>query len=392
MLKRTKPEGHVFNISIAVLIGLLIGFISAFFLLALNHIAELQESFNQNIPFHLIFIPVLVIFFEQIRRRTLYFPTAPLHLREDTSAMRWSRVMWPYHFFGSLFSHLAGASVGREGAAVLFSASLVRIFRLQWQFWGPICAASGFACITGQLWVAPFFMYEMFGRTSWLQKIFVLLCSWVALLVTESLAVPHLFSVIGSTSFDVELGFFTKLLCFFLLGALCGYVMRIYKKAHELLTDYFRNNNLWLKLSVAVLLALFLALPEMRLYQGLGLAQFADLQLQSEAGFLNALMKLFLTLLSTSIGLVGGDFIPLVYSGAFMGHWFFQLMGLNVFLGAGVGAYLLFAAGTRFKWTGYILVLSLLGVGWWFWAYIAVSTAVSFSGLRSLYKNSHLER
>lgn len=389
MLKSPKPVGHVFDIFICILIGLLIGFVTAFFLLALDHIAELQRPLNQGVPFHLILIPVSVAFLELVRRRSLYFPTVPAQLKEDVSASHWSRMMWPYHFFGSLLSHLSGASVGREGGAVLFSAALVRTFKLQWQLWGPVCAASGFACITGQLWVAPFFMYEMFGRTSWLQKIFVLLCSWVALLVTESLAVPHLFSVVRSEAFDTELGFFTKLLCFFLMGVLFGYTMRIYKKLHQQLTSYFRNNGIWIKLTVAVLVALFLALPEMRIYQGLGLTQFADLQFQPESGFLNALAKLFLTLMSTGIGLVGGDFIPLVYSGAHLGYWFFQAMGLSAILGAGFGAYLLFAAGTRFKWTSYVLVLSLLGLGWWFWAYMAVSVAVSFSGPRSLYKNSH---
>jgi H+/Cl- antiporter ClcA len=389
MLKSFKLDPSAFNIVICVFLGLLIGLSTACFLFALDAIANVQISLNSETPLHLLLLPLVVVIIDFVRRHTLYFPAGVAQLREDNSSAHWSGAMWPYHFLGTLASHLSGASVGREGAVVLFSAALVRNLKLQWSAWGPVCAASGFACITGQLWVAPFFMSEMFGRTNWLQKVFVVLCSWVALLVTDTMSVKHLFVDLDPDLLSVDIGFFTKLLGFFLLAAFFGYTMRLYKYLHSRCAGYFRNSGLWVRLSVAVVVALVLALPQMRIYQSLGLAQLAGLELESARGLLHAIVKLFLTLLATTLGLAGGEFIPLVYSGAHLGSWFFQVLGIKAILGAAMGAYLLFAAGTRFKWTSYVLLLSLLGLGWWFWAYFTVAVAIGFSGSRSLYKNSH---
>jgi len=49
---------------------------------------------------------------------------------------------------------------------------------------------------------------------------------------------------------------------------------------------------------------------------------------------------------------------------------------------------LLFAAATRFRGTGYILILGLMGLSWWFWAYFLVSVALAFAGPKSLYKET----
>ena len=136
------------------------------------------------------------------------------------------------------------------------------------------------------------------------------------------------------------------------------------------------------------MLAFFLSLPEFRKYQSLGLSQISGENFVS-GSILDALSKLFLTLISTTLGFLGGEFIPLIYSGIHFGYGFFSYFGYDAMVGASLGTYLLFAAATRFKWTSYVLALSLLGFSWWFWAFFAVSIAVGFSGTRSIYRKEY---
>jgi H+/Cl- antiporter ClcA len=167
---------------------------------------------------------------------------------------------------------------------------------------------------------------------------------------------------------------------------MAGYLMRFYKVLYYHFADYFKSSSWGLKLFVVFLLAGFLYFPEFRKYQSLGLAQFTDL-ISLQASFVSAASKLFLTLLSTTVGFLGGEFIPLVFAGVHLGGSLFSLFSLNPYLGGVLGAYLLFAAGTRLKWSSYVLILGLLGFGWLFWAWYVVMISVSFSGDLSLYKH-----
>ncbi len=130
---------------------------------------------------------------------------------------------------------------------------------------------------------------------------------------------------------------------------------------------------------------ILLFLPEFRKFQSLGLNQFSYL-INIQSSYVDVLCKLAFTVFSTSLGFLGGEFIPLVYSGTIWGFSFFHQFSLNPHLGALLGAFLLFAGTTRLKWTSYVLVVSLLGFGWWFWSFYVISLCVGFSGPRSIYQ------
>ncbi len=286
-----------------------------------------------------------------------------------------------FHFLGTSLSHLVGASVGREGTAVMMSAGLVRLFKLSWVFWGPIAVTIGFSAVVGQAWVSIIFMIEVFS-THWKQKLYGFIGSFVAFLLLRTLQAPHLFE---SFSIESDFSFFQKLLFIFLLGASAGYLMRIYKWAYFYLSDYFKKSSMLLKLFVAVLLALFLAQPSLRKFQSLGLLQIENIQ-NMTAHISDVVIKLFVTLLSVSLGFWGGEFIPLVYAGLHFGHVVSQFFQFDLLLGSILCAYLFFAGATRLKWTTIVLTISLVGWGWWFWVFLLVSSCVHFSGPHSIYK------
>ena len=286
-----------------------------------------------------------------------------------------------WHFVGTGLSHLVGASVGREGALVLISSGLVRLLRLSWMSWGPVAASIGFATVVGHFWVAPIFMIELF-YTNFRQKIYALLGAQAAAVVFDSFHMEHLIPDLSSRA---DFGFFQKFFFVFVLAFLAGSCMRLYKKIYFELSDYFAKHSIFIRLFVSLLLAVFLFQPELRRYQSLGLLEISYIS-QNISHLPDVIIKLFVTLISVSIGFFGGEFVPLVFSSLHLGNLVSQWMGFDVVMGTYLAAYLFFAGATRLKWTSYLLLLSLVGVSWWFWAYVLTSLTVSFSKEKSLYR------
>lgn len=377
-----RPD-HFKSLLGTLFFGALIGLITGLFLKGLMWIEHWHRHNNAGQPYHLLLIPIVLLWVEWTRRHTLFFPLKVSELRSADRPQQWSRFMTPLHFIGTTLSHLSGVSVGREGAGVLYSAGLIRVFNLNWIFWGPILGSIGFAAILGHYWVAPVFMMELFRRTTWLQKILGLIGAAVAVLLLQSLGIPHLFGHVHIPDFVA--GFWDKFWTICLLGISAGFIMRLYKDLHFKLDGFFKAQTFLWRLALSVLLAGMLFVPELRKFQSLGIQQFTDPAVM-QAVWMDAPVKLSLTLLSLAAGFWGGEFIPLVFAGTHWGYMLFSSMGHSAPLGALAGAYLFFAAATRLRWTGYALLLLTVGGSWWFWGWLLVTMTLAFSGSRSLYR------
>lgn len=290
--------------------------------------------------------------------------------------------MTPIKLIGTLLSHLVGASVGRESVAVVMTAGLVRAFQLQWTFWGPIAMGAGFAAVLGNPWIGVIFTMELFSTTT-RQKILLLVSSYFAFLLMQTLQIPHLIPAIRVQS---NLGFFKTLLFVILLSVSVGFMMRFYKWAYVRINLFFQNRSFFIRMGFAVLLAALLMIPELRPFQSLGLSQIADLE-NLKIGFEIPLLKLLLTLFSVTLGFWGGEFIPLVFTGLHYGASLAHVIGYNPLVGAYFCCYLFFAAATRLKWTSFFLILSLMGFSWCLWLLILINLTVGFSGEESLYRH-----
>ncbi len=382
MPNRPTNSNSYLQIFLALIFGALVGALTAAFIYALKSLNDIQADLNLNHPFHLLLAPLVLTLIILIKRNTLYFPTKMSEITSEASSHYWSWVMTPVNFLGPLLSHASGMSLGREGAVVLFSSGLVRTFKLSWSVWGPVFAAIGFSSVLGNYWIAPIFILELFPSTSWMQKLLGFVGAVVAVLVGRHLQVPHLF-----LPFEIQdnVGFFSKLGLFILLGVGAGFIMRYYKLFHENLVRYFHKTGFALQILVAVVLSVFLYLPEFRIYQSLGISQFNNLQ-APEVSLAACFIKLAFTLMATAVGFLGGEFIPLIFAGVNLGGSLFHSFGSSVQLGATFGAFVLFAAGTRLKWTSFWLMTFLLGWSWMLWIFFVLTLAVTFSGNRSLYQ------
>ncbi len=375
----TNPYIQVF---LSVFLGGIIGGLTYLFVMALESINQAQVNLNLNVPFHLALAPLVLGLIILTRKNTLYFPQKVKDLNLEVTSHYWSRIMAPFHFMAPLLGHAAGMSLGREGAVVLFSSGLVRTLKLSYSFWGPVLSSIGFSSIIGNYWVAPVFMFEFFPLTTGMQKLCGFLGAAAAVLAGQQLGIPHLFL---PPEIKDDLGFFAKFGLFMVLGLSAGYVMRYYKKIHGLLEARLKTSGVVFQLLLSIVVAAFLYLPEFRMYQSLGLAHINDLAL-ANMSLHNCIVKLAFTVVCTSLPFLGGEFIPLVFAGVNLGGAVFQSFGANPVLGAATGAFILFGAGSRLKWTAFFLMTSLMGWSWMLWIFFVLTISLSFAGEGSLYK------
>lgn len=365
-------------------LGLVIGLLTAFFVQALLYIESKQSALNSEVwPVHVFLLPVVLVFLYYLKKRTLYFPTRVAELTTWTldSSWHWHPFMSLFHFFGTLASHMVGASVGREGTAVLMAAGVARAFRLNWKFWGPIAMGCGFAAILGNSWIGLIFVGELI-QTNWKQKIYILMSSFFATLLMQTMNVPHLISAV---ELNLEVGFFKKLSFILILALCCGFAMRFYKWILHATHAFFNRQTIWIKFACALVLMFVLIQPDFRRYQSLGILQLQDIS-KLDLGFQIPFLKLALTLFSVSLGFWGGEFVPLVYAGLHFGASLAHSFGFDLVVGALLSSFLFFAAATRLKWTSIFLIFSLLGWTWIFWVIILVQLTVGLSGSESIYR------
>ena len=154
---------------------------------------------------------------------------------------------------------------------------------------------------------------------------------------------------------------------------------------HSLLEERGNRYGVPFQVLLSIFVAGLLYLPEFRMYQSLGLNYFNDLS-TTDLSVVKSLVKLAFTVICTSLPFLGGEFVPLVFAGVHLGGGVFQAFGSNSVLGAACGAFLLFAAASRLKWTAFFLMTALMGFGWMLWIFFVLTVALSFSGDGSLYK------
>ena len=215
------------------------------------------------------------------------------------------------------------------------------------------------------------------------RKIYLLISSYVAYLLMQTLQVHHLISPIEIKD---DISVLKKFLFIFVLALSSGFIMRLYKWLFLKAGAFFHNKSTGVRVLISFILVGIFLIPEFRRYQSLGLLQLENLN-ELELGFQIPLIKLGMTLLSITLGFWGGEFIPLVYSGLHFGATLAHAMGFNQIIGTYLGCYLFFAGATRLKWTAFFLILTLVGISWCGWLLLLMNLTVGFSGSESLYRS-----
>lgn len=371
------------NLFITILFGVVIGLSTAVYILGLERIQIFHHT-------HSLYPALLIFVFGAIalvKRKTLYFPTGIHEIVEarETEQKYWSPWGYAWNLVGSWMSHLAGASLGREGTVLVLSGGLVRICKLNWTYFKPIIISAAFGCVIGQPWIALVFVMELFV-TNIEQKILSIVMAWIGVLILQTLQFTSLFQ---NLTVDMSASFSNKLFVAVLTGLILGCVAHFYKKVHVYAELYLKKHYFISVLCVLALMGI-LFIPSMKPMHSLSLDSFVKIQSgHAEAWFI--LVKILLTLACVSLGFIGGDFIPMVIIGSGTGVLVAQYFHVDYTFGFAMGLLAFFTGVTRLKWTGLWTLFLITGFGPMAWGYLCLSVARYFSGQISLYRKYVVE-
>lgn len=277
-------------------------------------------------------------------------------------------IMAPLIFVCSFLSHLVGASVGREGAAVQMGASLTdqlsRWFALNDSERRSLLIAgtgAGFGAALGTPIAGILFGMEVIhvGKLKVSALFESILASFTAFYVTKIFGLHHThFKSISIPEINVNLVF-----GLFILSGLCALLAWLFVFSVHQLENVSKKilPNLMLKGFVGgVLILFFIWLEGSSLYSGLGITEIQKAFI-GEVEISWPFFKGFFTVLSVAFGFKGGEFVPLVYIGSTTGSLLADYLNLSPGLFAALGFATIFAGAANTPIACMVMGIELFG-------------------------------
>lgn len=259
----------------------------------------------------------------------------------------------PSVFLGTIFSHLFGASVGREGAALQIgggiSSLLSKIFKLNENERKIIimCGMSGlFSAVFGTPLAATVFVIEVVLRKFCMYAALPQLITSISAYITAHTLnahaerfllknIPH-FSF--QTVWQIILVIFTSIIMCFLLCISLRFSKKTFEKS-------IKNPYLRITLGgiVIVLFTLFIGNTD---YNGGGI-DIIEGVFKNDVKLEASLLKILFTAICVGAGFKGGEIIPTLFVGATGGGAVASLIGLPISFGGAIGMSVLFCGATK---------------------------------------------
>lgn len=306
------------------------------------------------------------------------------------------RLSWrliPAVFLGSILSHLFGASVGREGAALQMGGGLsslfARIFKLEKQDAKQLvyCGMAGlFSAVFGTPLAAALFALEVVfvGQIVFSAAVPALLTSLTAFAVARSLGVhPERFALteVPQISLSVIAKFFIIVVAGALTSILFCYVLRWSSSAFK---KWFKNAYFRIFVGGLLVLAATLLLKTND-YNGAGVHVIEQIFEGGNVVTYAFLVKILLTAVSVGAGFKGGEIVPTLFIGATLGAALASLLGLSLPFGAALGMISLFCGVTNCPLASLVLGLEMFSFKGGEYLLVAVAISFAISGKVSLY-------
>lgn len=404
---------------IAIVCGIVCGIIGSVFVKCLQAVTSLRLAH----PEFLLLLPVggvLIFLYYHLLRRDGSTGTN-LILTSIRSGEEIPIRMVVAIFFSTIFSHLCGASVGREGAALQLGGSighaLSRIFRMDKRN-GHIMVKSGmaaaFSAVFGTPVTAVFFALEVtnVGMMNYNALVPCAIASFVARTVASNwFGIPHAFYTIKSIPAANPVNLFK----ISLLSVCCGLVSILFcivLRQTEKLSRKSFENRFERALVMGSVLFLLSWLTGGRAYNGTnvetiqavvsgaasgtagpalgaGLASegalSAGIDLAAGVTWYTWIMKIVFTALSLAAGYKGGEIVPTFFIGATFGYYFGGVIHFESSLCAAVGMGAVFCGVTNAPVTSIFMCIELFGVEGLPYYVLAIAVAYIASSYYGLY-------
>ncbi|WP_405292200.1 voltage-gated chloride channel family protein [Algibacter sp. Ld11] len=378
-------------IIICLVLGVLVGGVSAFFLLSLEWATNWREShlwviwllpvggFIIGLSYHLY--GNSVVKGNNLLLEEFHSPKKIIPFR-----------MVPLVLFGTILTHFFGGSAGREGTAVQIGGAIAdrftKVFKLKKRDRKILLIAgisAGFASVFGTPLAGGIFALEVLvlGRLRLDAIIPSFMAAVFANYFCEIWNVSHTHYHINTVAEMTPV----NLLWCLLAGIIFGLVAMLFSKSTHFWSDLFGKHIKYPPLRPVIggiVLAITVYLMGTTKYIGLGIPTIVeafDVNLNSY----DFLLKLLFTSFTLGAGFKGGEVTPLFFIGAALGNVLIWFIPLPMALLAGMGFVAVFAGATNTPIACTIMGIELFGIESGVFIGLACSTAYLFSGHSGVY-------
>lgn len=374
----------------AVVIGVISGLLSASFIESLNWATDSRTSTQWLIyllPLAGLIVGASYHYLGRGLERGSNLVIEQIHGQSQWIPFR----LTPLIFGASVLSHVAGASVGREGAAIQLAAGVTDPLnkRLGLQpsersLMLITAIAGAFGSVFGVPVAGAIFALEVqrVGRVRYEALVPAFVASFVGDAVVRSLGVHH---TVFPAMPEIDLNS-TMMWRVVVFGVIAGALAWFFTRLTHAIRDTTARFIPWYParpMIGGVILAALIVSFGWRDYSGLSMALAIEAMNGSAAGQWGT--KLALTSLSIGMGFVGGEFIPLFVIGALAGASFASLTGGNIAVFALIGAVAVLAGATNTPLACTVLGIELFGGNGIVWFAIVCVAAYATSGHTGIY-------
>lgn len=372
-------------------IGFGTGILSFFFLNGLVIVTKLREL-NQWLILGLPLIGMLFTWLYQTYGGVAHQGNNLVIDRANGKSPKVPLILIPLTLFGTITSHLFGASVGREGTAVQMGGSLsegvASLFKLDERQipLAIICGMSGgFSSVFGTPFAGAIFAVEVLviGKIRWAAMIPALMTALIANQTTNFLGVTHShYPHINAQAFDglLVLKVIAATVLFGGVSSLFSWAIPKIKETYKNLipSAIYRSG-----FGGCVILLLVLLFGTTR-YLGLSLTLITDAFNGNQEWF-DFINKLIFTVFSLGAGFQGGEVTPLFEIGGTLGANLADILNVSVPLLGALGFIGVFAGATNTPIACTVMGMELFGAQIGPWLLLASMGSYYFSTSRGIY-------
>lgn len=374
----------------ALFIGTVLGAVGGAFYLAIRKVTEIRTDNGWLLFFLPVGAVVILLMYHVLHDdndRGTNLVLSSIQSDEDVP-LRMSALI----FVSTIISHLVGASVGREGAALQiggavgnFAGRFFRFSKSEKKTLTMVGMSAMFSALFGTPMAAAFFPLEVVSVG--IMHYSALLPSVLASFVARGVA-RHMGAV--SPFYDVgALPGFEGMSALKVAGlaALCGLVSIMFCIALRYGEQFGKKllKNRYIRAAVlgSIVLGLSLITGD-QTYNGAGVDYIRDCVAGDAAPF-GFVIKIVFTVLSIVAGYRGGEIVPSFFIGASFGALYGDIIGWEPALCAAVGMGTVFCGVTNCPVTSLLICFELFGFDGSLYFLLAGAVAYMFSGYYGLY-------
>ena len=387
-------DKNLYFILFGIIIGVMAGVISFLFLRSLNF----AIAFRQEHPWMILLLPLAGASVAWVYHRYGKEIEGGNNLILDEIHEPKKRLpfkMVPMIFIASTISHLFGASVGREGAAVQMGAGLGDLSSKYFhkdlyghrKIFLMMGMSAGFASIFGAPLAGTIFGMEVLALSFvQVEALFPCLIAAVCGYFTSFILGLH-HSVVASV--EIPPLYLRGILSALIAGVFFGLAARLFSGAvhytKKIFSEKISRPIMRPLIGGAIVAICFYAFGDDR-YLNLG-EEVIHSAFYEHVYPWDFLGKIWMTALSVGSGFKGGEVMPLFYVGATLGNSLSYILWLSYPVLAALGFVAVFSGAANTPLTGIILAMEFFGAEIGVYAALAVVVSYLFSGSKGIYSS-----